>query len=278
MAKIKLAASDLDGTLLTSSKEITKRLYAALEKINSMGIYFVNSTGRVYNSLPKSVKELPFLKYVITSNGASVYDAEKKRDIIKNFLPPSAVDKTFEMIKNLDVVTEIFMNGKAYIDKAVFENLEGYGITGWSAEYVLSTRTPVESVYKKAMAEKDSLENINIIFNNPSLRIETWENLRKMNFASVTSSSPNNIEVTSLSATKANALKSLCSLLGIERENVVAFGDSDNDLDMILFAGTGVAMANGQEHIKQAADIITKDCDNFGVAEILEKITEKGEI
>ena len=68
------------------------------------------------------------------------------------------------MIKNLDVVTEIFMNGKAYIDKAVFENLEGYGITGWSAEYVLSTRTPVESVYKKAMAEKDSLENINIIF------------------------------------------------------------------------------------------------------------------
>ena len=47
MAKIKLAASDLDGTLLTSSKEITKRLYAALEKINSMGIYFVPSTGRV---------------------------------------------------------------------------------------------------------------------------------------------------------------------------------------------------------------------------------------
>ena len=124
MAKIKLAASDLDGTLLTSSKEITKRLYAALEKINSMDIYFVPSTGRVYNSLPKSVKELPFLKYVITSNGASVYDAEKKRDIIKNFLPPSAVDKTFEMIKNLDVVTEIFMNAKAYIDKAVFENLE----------------------------------------------------------------------------------------------------------------------------------------------------------
>ena len=57
------------------------------------------------------------------------------------------------------------------------------------------------------------------------------------------------------------------------------FGNKGECLEIsLLYAGTGVAMANGQEHIKQAADFITKDCDNFGVAEILEKIIEKGEI
>lgn len=81
MNKIKLIASDLDGTLLTSQKEITPRLQKALTSIHEMGIFFVPSTGRPFAALPTCVKELPFLKYVITSNGAAVYDAEQKQNL-----------------------------------------------------------------------------------------------------------------------------------------------------------------------------------------------------
>ena len=81
-----------------------------------------------------------------------------------------------------------------------------------------------------------------------------------------------NIEITSLYATKAQALEKLCEVLSLTRENVLAMGDGDNDMPMIEFAGIGVAMTNGEEHIKQAADIIADDCNDFGAAKILEQI------
>ena len=70
------------------------------------------------------------------------------------------------------------------------------------------------------------------------------------------------------------ALEKLCEVLGFTRENVLAMGDGDNDMPMIQFAGIGVAMENGEEHIKQAADITAAACNDFGAAKILEQIIE----
>ena len=92
MKNIKLVASDLDGTLLNKNKEITPRLFDALEKLDELGIYFVPSTGRPFGTVPQTIKDLPFLKYVITSNGATIYDAAEKKNIIENYLTPEAVD------------------------------------------------------------------------------------------------------------------------------------------------------------------------------------------
>ncbi len=278
MKKIKLVASDLDGTLLTSSKEVTERLFYALEKLTQKGIYFVPATGRVYNSLPKNVKNMPFLKYIITSNGAVIYDAKEKKTVAENYLTKEAVDKTLNIVKDIDLMIEIFTEGKAYTDKKFYYNLEKYGITGHSAEYVITTRTPVDDIFKKIEENNEKLENINLIFFDNNVRVDVMNRLKEENFASVTTSSHNNVEVTSKMATKANAIKELCDILNIDKENVAALGDSDNDLDMIVFAGTGIAMENGDNHIKEAADIITKDCDEYGAALIIEQIAEKGEI
>jgi len=272
MAEIRLIASDLDGTLLTSKKELTEETYLSLEKINEKGIYFVPSTGRVYESIPESIKNIPFLKYVITSNGATIFDAEEKRIIKNNFLPPEAVDITIEVLKDTNVVIEIFKEGKAFTDRKVYENLSEYGIVGGHADYVLTTRNPVDDIFDEIEKSKNCLENINLIFNDEDVRMETWKKLKEKNHASVTTSAHNNIEVTSKKATKANALKELCGILDIEKENIVVFGDSNNDMDMIEFAGIGVAMANGEEEIKKNADIIAESCDDNGVAKILEKI------
>ena len=66
MKYIKLVASDLDGTLLDKNKEITPRLYHALEQMNEQGIYFVPATGRPFSTVPQAIKALPFLRYVMT--------------------------------------------------------------------------------------------------------------------------------------------------------------------------------------------------------------------
>ena len=274
MKNIKLVASDLDGTLLNKNKEITPRLFDALEKLDKLGIYFVPSTGRPFGTVPQAIKELPFLKYVITSNGATIYDATEKKNIIENYLTPEAVDAVIEIARELPVITEYFIEGKAYIAKKVYDDLTPFDLTESHVTYIKNSRTPVEDFWDEMKRNHTVLENINLVFADMELRKKTWDKLKALGLASVTAATTKNIEITSLYATKAKALEKLCEVLGFTRENVLAMGDGDNDMPMIQFAGIGVAMANGEEHIKQAADIIADDCNNFGAAKILEQIIE----
>ena len=274
MKHIKLVASDLDGTLLNKNKEITPHLFDALEKLDELGIYFVPSTGRPFGTVPQAIKELPFLKYVITSNGATIYDAVEQKNIIENFLTPEAVDAVIEIARELPVITEYFIEGKAYIAKKVYDDLTPFDLTESHVTYIKNSRTPVEDFWNEMKRNNTVLENINLVFADMELRKETWNRLKALGLASVTAATTKNIEITSLYATKAKALEKLCEVLGFTRENVLAMGDGDNDMPMIQFAGIGVAMANGEEHIKQAADIIADDCNDFGAAKILEQIIE----
>ena len=274
MKHIKLVASDLDGTLLNKNKEITPRLFDALEKLDELGIYFVPSTGRPFGTVPKAIKELPFLKYVITSNGAAIYDAAEQKNIIESFLTPEAVDAVIKIAKELPVITEYFIEGKAYIAKDIYDDLAPFNLTESHVTYIKNSRTPVEDFWNEMKRNNTVLENINLVFADMELRKETWDRLKALGLASVTAATTKNIEITSLFATKAKALEKLCEVLGFTSENVLAMGDGDNDMPMIEFAGIGVAMANGEDHIKEAADIIADDCDDFGAAKILEQIIE----
>ena len=274
MKHIKLVASDLDGTLLNKNKEITPRLFDALKKLDELGIYFVPSTGRPFGTVPQAIKELPFLKYVITSNGATIYDATEKKNIIENYLTPEAVDAVIEIARELPVITEYFIEGKAYIAKKVYDDLTPFDLTESHVTYIKNSRTPVENFWDEMKRNNTVLENINLVFRDMELRKKTWDRLKALGLASVTAATTKNIEITSLYATKAKALEKLCEVLCFTRENVLAMGDGDNDMPMIQFAGIGVAMANGEEHIKQAADIIADDCNDFGAAKILEQIIE----
>ena len=275
MKNIRLVASDLDGTLLNKNKEITPRLFEALEKLDELGIYFVPSTGRPFGTVPKAIKELPFLKYVITSNGATIYDATEQKNIIENYLTPEAVDAVIEVAKELPIITEYFIEGKAFIAKAVYDDLSPFDLTESHEFYIKNSRTPVEDFWNEMKRNNAVLENINLVFKDMELRKEIWDRLKALGLASVTAATTKNIEITSLYATKAQALEKLCEVLGFSRENVLAMGDGDNDMPMIQFAGIGVAMANGEEHIKQAADIIADDCNDFGAEKILEQIIEE---
>ena len=275
MKHIKLVASDLDGTLLNKNKEITPRLFDALQKLDELGILFVPATGRPFSTVPQAIKELPFLKYVITSNGAAIYDAAEQKNIIENYLTPEAVDAVIAIARELPVITEYFIEGKAYIAKDIYDDLTPFDLTESHTAYIKNSRTPVADFWNEMKRNDTVLENINLVFKDMELRKEIWDRLKNLGLSSVTASTTKNIEITSLSATKAKALEKLCEVLGLERKTVLAMGDGDNDMPMIQFAGLGVAMANGEEHIKQAADILADDCNDFGAAKILEQIIEE---
>ena len=269
---IKLIASDLDGTLLTTNKELTPRLKKSLDKAAQNGALFVPATGRTLCAIPQYVKDIPSAKYIITSNGACVYKKGSNTPIFKECLMPEQVEIVYSAASQLDTVIEVFADGIAYIGKRHFEYLQQFGITGRRANYIKTTRTVVPDIYSLLHSNIENIENINVIFNNMSLREEFRADIKNSINAFVTSSSTDNIEVSSSKAAKGNALKNLCQMLGIKNNEVIAFGDSENDIDMLEFAGTGVLMKNADNSLKTQGLIVSSSCDDYGVARILEDI------
>lgn len=272
MAKIKLVASDLDGTLLTSQKEITKRLKRTLSQIDALGIFFVPATGRSLQALPDCIQKLPSLRYVITSNGAVVYDMANKKKLSENLLAPEAVELVLDAIREEAVILEIICDGQGYIERHIYETIQEYPLTESHIRYLRQTRIPVEDIESFARAHQASIEDINLIICDDALRQTLWDKLKEKNFATITSHSNHNIEITAPTATKAHALQQLCEMLAIDAENVLAMGDGDNDIDMLYWAGESVAVANAPENVKAAANILTESCDEDGAAIVLDRV------
>ena len=263
---IKLIALDLDGTTLTR-EGLSRRTKETLEEAIRRGIEVVIATGRAYTSLPESIHKIEGLKRIITSNGAHITDCKTGEFFYSNYLNPESVRLVHGILSERpEFPMEVFTKGVAYIDSSIYEDLEKNGSTFMSAKYILRTRRPVEKIYDFLLAHEDSIENLNIHFEFPQDRLEMLEVLRSLPAVTITSSEKNNLEVGGETTSKANALVELCKELDIGMECVMAFGDSPNDIHMITEAGIGVAMGNGEDSVKKAADLITLGNNDEGVA------------
>ena len=263
---IKLIALDLDGTTLTR-EGLSRRTKETLEEAIRRGIEVVIATGRAYTSLPESIHKIEGLKRIITSNGAHITDCKTGEFFYSNYLNPESVRLVHGILSERpEFPMEVFTKGVAYIDSSIYEDLEKNGSTFMSTKYILRTRRPVEKIYDFLLAHEDSIENLNIHFEFPLDRLEMLEVLRSLPAVTITSSEKNNLEVGGETTSKANALVELCKELDIGMEHVMAFGDSPNDIHMITEAGIGVAMGNGEDCVKESADLITLGNNDEGVA------------
>jgi Cof subfamily protein (haloacid dehalogenase superfamily) len=263
---IKLIALDLDGTTLTR-EGLSRRTKETLEEAIRRGIEVVIATGRAYTSLPESIHKIEGLKRIITSNGAHITDCKTGEFFYSNYLNPESVRLVHGILSERpEFPMEVFTKGVAYIDSSIYEDLEKNGSTFMSTKYILRTRRPVEKIYDFLLAHEDSIENLNIHFEFPQDRLDMLEVLRSLPAVTITSSEKNNLEVGGETTSKANALIELCKELDIGMEHVMAFGDSPNDIHMITEAGIGVAMGNGEDCVKEAADLITLGNNDEGVA------------
>ncbi|HBH3034913.1 TPA: HAD-IIB family hydrolase, partial [Clostridioides difficile] len=132
----------------------------------------------------------------------------------------------------------------------------------------------VKDDLREEIFKKDILKFVIIEEKNPSILDEIRKELRKVQGIKITSSWPNNIEVMNEGVDKGNAVKILAEKMNIDREDIIAFGDNYNDIEMIKFAGLGVAMGNAEEFIKQEADYVTDTNQDSGVAKAIYKFLE----
>lgn len=143
------------------------------------------------------------------------------------------------------------------------------------ANYITSSRIAVPDIREKFESERRPLDKIQALFYRLEDKEEAMEKIRALGGVEATGALRNNIEVNAENVHKGRALLWLADRLGIKKEEIMAFGDGANDLQMIESAGVGVAMANGVEEVRKAADIIAESNDEDGVAQVIEEFVLK---
>lgn len=264
---IKLIALDLDRTTLRSDGHLSEANRQAIEYAISKGVHVCIASGRAFDTLPSEVVTISGIEYAITSNGAAVYEIKDKKCLNSYVLKESSVDSIIQNTIGYPVTYEAFIRGKAYASKEYMDDPVKFGATPKAIEYVRSTRTLKDDIVGFIYEHSHELDSIDIVLDDDELKQRIIEDLYSRDAdIYITSSVKQLIEISYKDAGKKSGVKFLADRLGIDRNNIAAFGDADNDCDMIEFAGAGIAMGNACDALKKAADYVTLSNDEDGLA------------
>lgn len=266
MSTYKLIALDLDGTLNNTKKVITDKTKEALIKAQQLGAKVVLASGRPTAGLFREAKILNMKDYngmFLSYNGAKVVDYTTNKCIYEKAISSEYTHKMLKHLKKFKVNVMVANDEYLFV-----EDLKGYKaeyesrITNLKLKKVDDLNKYIDFEPNKILisAEPEYLASIADEIKEPF-----GDNL------SIYFSTPFYLEVMARNIDKALALDKIVNHLGIKREEVIAFGDGQNDIPMIKYAGLGVAMANAVEDLKAAANEVTLSNDEDGIAYTLSK-------
>lgn len=262
----KMLVLDIDGTLTNSRKEITPETKKAVRGIMEEGHIAVIASGRPTKGIRKAAAELELARYggfALSYNGARITEMKSGRDIFQKKLERCFVPRIcdFAIQRDMGMMT-----------------YEGdFAIAGTKVDKYMELETRINDIAIKRPENFGEYVNFDVfkcLLTAEADRAETLEKEMADVFGdtvSVYRSEPFFIEVMPKGVNKAAGIEILLERTGIKREDVVCCGDGFNDLSMIRFAGTGVAMANAREEVKKAADFVTLSNDDDGVAFAIKK-------
>lgn len=267
-----IIALDLDGTLLDSDKNLSEGNRRALEKAADAGYAIVPTTGRFYNGMPESIRQLPYIRYAITINGAEVTEVETGNVIYAAKMPWQQVVEMAEWLDGKPVIYDCYMDNGGWMSEAHKARIDEVVENPHSRRLLHDLRKPVPELKVFLAETQHDVQKLQFFAEDPEQRIEMMKIMPEI-FDDITVSTalPQNVEINQTHANKGEALMALADHLGVDHGDTFSFGDGINDLPMIKAAGTGIAMGNGAEEVKDAADWIAPDNDHDGVAAGIEK-------
>lgn len=271
MKQIRMIGLDLDGTLLNTQKELTENTRRVLTEAIDSGILVLVATGRPFTGIPEELRTFPGIHYALTSNGARVLDTDHNKLLIEHLLPMESAKKALRIFEKYDTLSEIYFDGQGYADAAKLDEVGKYHHDPNMWNYVRTTRIPVPDIWDVIAKEKRNMDKVQALFADMDEREQAWKELSELKELELVGSLSYNIEINATGVNKGTALVALGEMLGIPREAIMACGDGDNDVHLLREVGFGVAMANAQPQVKDAADYITSSNDEEGVARAIEK-------
>ncbi|MDG4505380.1 Cof-type HAD-IIB family hydrolase [Streptococcus suis] len=265
---IKLIALDMDGTLLNEQKELKQPQIDAIHQAVEAGVKIVLCTGRPLVGVKPFVEQLGFdteEEFIIVNNGCSTHSTKDWALIDWEELSAEDVRYLAGFTENDDVQISLFDEEDYFVlaEKANDRvNLDA-SLVGMTPQPIdLDEATSGKHRFFEAMfvGEKEHID----IFENQhnSVLSQHYSTVRSQDYL---------LEILPNGASKASGLKKLADRLGILPEEIMAMGDANNDLEMIEFAGLGIAMGNANEQVKAIAQDITDTNENNGVAKAIEK-------
>ncbi|MEU4014526.1 HAD family hydrolase [Microbacterium sp. NPDC028030] len=265
---VRLIATDLDGTLLDSSSGVSVRTRSALDAARDRGIHVVPVTARQPIGLRAIAADAAFDGWALCSNGAYAVHLVDGRMLFAEELPADTI-RTLADALRASIPGLLFASVREGGETFVAQH--GYAEIADVSDHKRDPETmggvPLEQVL--------SAPSLKLVIRHPELAPPTlFEALRSLGltgFEATLSGAPF-VEVMAEGVTKATGLARLCDHLGIDRADVVAFGDALNDVEMLRWAGRGVAMAHAATIVQDAADETTASNDEDGVAKVIERL------
>ena len=261
----KLIAVDMDGTLLNEEKEISNRAKEAIGKLKEKGKRLVLATGRPLNGVMQYIEKLNLFDendYVIAFNGALVQSTKTKKIIFNRPLSLTSYQELYKVSQQLGVNIHALTDQSVLTPKnnpytEIESNINHIPII----EGAVNEQDPA-TIIVKVMFIDDEKKLDEIVPKLPGWVKEKYTILR---------SAPYFLEFLDKSVNKGAGVSAVAKQLGLKREEIICVGDAGNDLDMIRYAGLGVAMGNAFEEVKSEADYITHTNEEDGVAHVIEE-------
>ncbi len=256
-------ASDLDGTLLSSTKHISARTTAALRAAQAQDIVVVFATGRSHFSALNVIGDIQQVDWVVCSNGATIYDPRSERIVRRQILEDDLVAHVHRSIV-AKFPTATF--GWELADTFLWDHNWGT-LDCWIDEYKLTGKHP-----RTGAIPVDVTKMLVGVPGLPTAELAQFISANAPAPVHASSSGVPFVEVTAETAHKGAALADLAANLGISASEAVVFGDNNNDESMLAWAGYAVAMPHAMEQVQALADEIAESNEVDGVARVVERI------
>ena len=272
----KLVAIDLDGTLVTDEKELTKKTIEVIKQVSKKGVKVMISSGRSFYRLEKYIDALDLRKKnqcTICFNGGMIIENTTKETLYSKNLDGQEVEELIQLGKTLGLPIMVYARDMQYVEKIPEDeqknkkNLKGMHLKVVNFKELDFTKEQ-NYIYKICFIDKPEV----IIEKRKQIPEELLEKYE------MTSSIPEYLEIVKKGIKKSEAIKFVMQKYDIKQEEVMTIGDGENDVEMLHFAGLGIAMGNANDYVKSFANDITTSNHQDGVANAIEKYILKGEV
>lgn len=262
--KYKIVVFDIDGTLLDSRQTLQERTRSVLKKCQEKGILVTIATGKNWDAVRPLARQLDIQSPLILSNGALLADLagtfEKKKVI-----PGDIMRGIIRVCRQQGMDLVIYLGDQVYVERMThnLSFLETFGSVAMNQTGSWeSLGDQLSEVHKCMVIDRQSPQSL--------ARLEAILREEVSNTLEYCLAMPEILDMTPQGATKGAGLRDLCAQLKIPLSAVIAFGDGNNDIEILTEAGLGVSLSNGMVQAKACADLVVPSNDENGPAQFLE--------
>ncbi|GAB3695680.1 HAD family hydrolase [Corynebacterium nasicanis] len=268
----KLVASDVDGTIITSQERILPRVRDVIVRAVQAGTEVALATGRPHRWIFPVLDQLPIRPVCVTANGAVVYDSANDQVIASHTLTPETMAEVVDLAKEAFHDVGGVSVGCERVGRSAFDPEEEMFVVtpdflhtweeqafGVLPEHEVISQPAVKMILRHEGLSAPEMFDLLTPYLDPDVAHVTF------------SMNEGLLEIAAPGVTKALGVSTLAAMHGIDQRDVIAFGDMPNDIEMLAWAGIGVAMGNARDSVKDVADMVTGTNDEAGLAQVLER-------